>query len=209
MQNQKSEGTLPKWDYNPRGNLIDETCRKLLSDALISEHIIGVLDVGDNSIFWPADIDLLIVNKHYKVNSVEVKGVGFGNMRHNTLNNLTVFLEYISNDKKYLESGGKKGVGCTRICKADFYLFYFVKLDAYLLTETKKLQEFLEKNLEKYPSKYSSTYGKDGQELYKTYGIIVPVTTLIQEVDGKYIKSNCSYAAYEQKVLNERNKKAS
>lgn len=197
-----------KWDYNPSGNLMDETTRRLMCSALLSDSIIKCFNVGDDKTFWPADIDLLLVKKNFTIDTLEVKAVGFGNAR-NSLDELSVFLEYISNDKKYLQSGGKQGVGCTRICKATYYLFYFTKIDYYLLFETKQLQEFLENNLEKFPSKASITYGKDGQELYKSYGIIVPVNTLRKEAGGRFIKSSCCYKQFEQEIIKERNTKTS
>ena len=67
----------------------------------------------------------------------------------------------------------------------------------------------LENNLEKFPSKASVTYGKDGEELYKTYGIIVPVNVLRQEAGGRFIKSPLCYKKFEQEILKEKNKKAS
>ena len=150
-----------KWDYNPSGNLMDQTTRRLMCSALLSDSIIKCYDVGDDETFWSGDIDMLLVNKDFKIDTLEIKAVGFGNAR-NSLDELSVFLEYISNDKKYLQTGGKQGVGCTRICKATYYLFYFTKIDYYLLFETKQLQDFLERNLEKFPSKASVTYGKNG-----------------------------------------------
>lgn len=197
-----------KWDYNPSGNLMDETTRRLMCSALLSDSIIKCFNVGDDETFWPADIDLLLVKKNFTIDTLEVKAVGFGNEK-NSLDELSVFLEYISNDKKYLQTGGKQGVGCTRICKATYYLFYFTKIDYYLLFETKQLQDFLERNLEKFPSKASVTYGKNGEELYKTYGIIVPVNVLRQEAGGRFIKSPLCYKKFEQEILKERNKKAS
>lgn len=197
-----------KWDYNPSGNLMDQTTRRLMCSALLSDSIIKCYDVGDDETFWSGDIDMLLVNKDFKIDTLEVKAVGFGNAR-NSLDELSVFLEYISNDKKYLLSGGKQGIGCTRICKATYYLFYFTKIDYYLLFETKQLQDFLERNLEKFPSKASVTYGKNGEELYKTYGIIVPVNVLRQEAGGRFIKSPLCYKKFEQEILKERNKKAS
>ena len=187
---------------------MDQATRKLMCSALLSDSIIRCYDVGDDETFWAGDIDILLVNKDFKIDTLEIKAVGFGNAR-NSLDELSVFLEYISNDKKYLQTGGKQGVGCTRICKATYYLFYFTKIDYYLLFETKQLQDFLERNLEKFPSKASITYGKNGEELYKTYGIIVPVNVLRQEAGGRFIKSPLCYKKFEQEVLKERNKKAS
>ena len=40
------------WDYNVEGNKMDKVCRRLLCDELVSDKIVGVIDVGDNNIFW-------------------------------------------------------------------------------------------------------------------------------------------------------------
>ena len=93
------------WDYTPEGNKMDKVCRALLKDALISETVLDVLDVGNNPVFYPADIDLLLVKSDFNISTLEIKANGYGNGKGN-LNNQTVFLEYISNDRKYLNSGG-------------------------------------------------------------------------------------------------------
>lgn len=196
------------WDYNPEGNKMDKVCRALLKDALISETVLDVLDVGNNPVFYPADIDLLLVKSDFNISTLEIKANGYGNGK-GSLNNQSVFIEYISNDRKYLESGGKAGLGCARICKAEFFLFYFIKYDYYLLFKTKELQEFLENNIEKYPSKYAVTNDKNGQELYKSYGLIVPIEILRKEAGGVLIKSNCSYNKYEKEYLKQNSEKAS
>ena len=38
-----------KWDYNPSGNLMDQTTRRLMCSALLSDNIIKVYDVGDDA----------------------------------------------------------------------------------------------------------------------------------------------------------------
>ena len=195
-----------KWDYNPEGNKMDKVCRALLKDALISETVLDVIDVGNNSVFYPADIDLLLIKSDYNVSTLEVKACA--NPKGN-LKKQTVFIEYISNDKKYLESGGKAGLGCIRVCKAEFILFYFIKNDYYLLFKTKELQEFLEENIEKYSSKFAVTYGKDGQELYRSFGLIVPIEILREQAGGLLLKSNCSYEKYEEEYLKRNSEKAS
>ena len=65
------------WDYNVEGNKMDKVCRKLLCDELVSDKIVGVIDVGDNNIFWKPDIDLLLVNKFYKLTTLELKADGY------------------------------------------------------------------------------------------------------------------------------------
>ena len=76
-----------KWDYNPEGNKMDKVCRALLKDALISETVLDVIDVGNNPVFYPADIDLLLVKSDYNVSTIEVKACGNvkGNLKKQTI----------------------------------------------------------------------------------------------------------------------------
>ena len=90
------------WDYNVEGNKMDRVCRKLLCDELVSDKIVGVIDVGDNNIFWKPDIDLLLVNKFYKLTTLELKADGYDADRSGVRR---VFLEYIGNAKQLYKGG--------------------------------------------------------------------------------------------------------
>ena len=83
----------------------DKVLRRLLVDELKRDKIIHVVDVGDDKVFMPADIDLLIVNKDYRISSVEAKADNYGT----TAGVKKIFIETISNDKKFAISGGIEG----------------------------------------------------------------------------------------------------
>ena len=185
------------WDYNVEGNKMDKVCRRLLCDELVSDKIVGVIDVGDNNIFWKPDIDLLLVNKFYKLTTLELKADGYDADRSGVRR---VFLEYIGNDNRYLSTNGVEGRGNVFKCKAEFFVFYFIKTDQYLIMKTKQLQEWLEKNQNKYPVKNSPTRGYNGDVLYNTWGILVPVKVLIEEVEAELIDSRLKYKDYEAEI---------
>ena len=192
------------WDYNVEGNKMDKVCRKLLCDELVSDKIVGVIDVGDNNIFWKPDIDLLLVNKFYKLTTLELKADGYDADRSGVRR---VFLEYIGNDNRYLSTNGVEGRGNVCKCKAEFFVFYFIKTDQYLIMKTKQLQEWLEKNQNKYPVRNSPTRGYNGDVLYNTWGVLVPVKVLIEEVEAELIDSRLKYKDYEAAYLKEQNAK--
>ena len=189
-----------KFKWNSEGNKIDRVCRRLLQEELLNENIVGVLDVGDNRIFFKPDIDLILVNKYYKLSTLELKAVGFSadaNGDHK------VFLEYISNQNKFIATNGLEGKGNVLICKADYFLFYFTKEDEYLLMETEKLKEWLLANQTKFPVKSAPTKGRNGDVLYYSWGVIVPIKILMKEIGAKLIKSHTSFKKYEAAYMSE------
>lgn len=193
------------WDYNPEGNKIDRVCRRLLCKELINEKIVGTLDVGDNSLFFKPDIDLLLVNKYYKLSSLEIKGDAHTEDRFGVRR---VYLEYISNDNKFLSSNGNEGRGNVLECRAEFFCFYFIKTDEYLIMQTKKLQEWLTINQGKYQVKTAPTRGRNGEILYSSYGIIVPTGVLINEIHAELITSKYKYKDFEEAYLKELKEKS-
>ena len=76
-----------------------------------------------------------------------------------------------------------------------------------LIMKTKQLQEWLEKNQNKYPVKNSPTRGYNGDVLHNTWGVLVPVKVLIEEVEAELIDSRLKYKDYEAAYLKEQNAK--
>ena len=68
-------------------------------------------------------------------------------------------------------------------------------------------QEWLEKNQNKYPVRNSPTRGYNGDVLYNTWGVLVPVKVLIEEVEAELIDSRLKYKDYEAAYLKEQNAK--
>ena len=182
-----------KFDYNPEGNRNDRIVRKLMAQELVNENIIGVLDVGDNSLFFAPDIDLLLVNKYYHIATAELKAdnydVGFDGKKR-------IYLEYISNNNKYLTSMGKEGIGNVLTSQSTYFIYYFIKTQSYLLMETKKLAEWVRQNVGvgKYQIKSAQTKGylKD-QVLFISYGLVVPINVLMDEIGAKHIPSRINF----------------
>lgn len=173
----------------------DKILRKLLQDELKGENILHIIDVGEDRFFMTGvDIDLLIVNKEYKINSVEVKADNYGT----TAGIKKIFLETVSNDNKFSATGGREGLGCAMYSKSDFFLYYFIKLHSYLIIPTRQLQAWITVNLPKgkFEIKTSKTYGYNEQLLYSSYGMLVPINTLIEECGAKLYEAHCDWNDY-------------
>lgn len=183
-----------KYDYNPVGNRNDRICRALLSKELLSENITHVIDVGGDSYFWKEDIDLICVSKKEKDRfiTVEIKADGYRPYNGKKF----IFCETISNSNKYLMSSGREGIGNLFITKSDFMVYYFVHTDNYLVIDTKELQEFVKNNMQRYTVKSANTYGYDGNVLYTSYGVLVPIEDIMQNLNAKLINSRHRFNDY-------------
>lgn len=177
-----------KYDYNPIGNRNDRVCRTLLAKELLSDTITHVIDVGGDSYFWKEDIDLICVSNQPKNRfiTVEIKADGY---RPSANGKKYIFCETISNSNKYLITSGREGIGNLFITKSDYMLYYFIHTDTYLIVDTNELQEFVKNNMRTYTVKSSDTYGYDGQILYTSYGLLVPVEDILHYLSSKLITS--------------------
>lgn len=188
-------GNTSTFGKHSQGRRNDRICRRLLSKELTDNpgnHISHVLDVGDNPFYWKYDIDLLCVSEQLRYSAVEIKADNYPPQKG--VKNL--FLEFIANDSQYLASAGKRGTGCILFTKSDYLIFYFIKLDTYLVVPTVPLQEFVRKHLgtEKYKVKGCATTGEDGKVLYSSYGMIVPVPDIMNGIAGcRLLKSQYRY----------------
>ena len=182
------------YDYNPVGNRNDRICRALLSKELLSNTITHIIDVGSDAYFWKEDIDLICISNHKKNRfiTVEIKADGFRPINGKKY----IFCETISNSNKYLMSSGKEGIGNLFVTKSNFIIYYFIHTDTYLVIDTKELQEFVKKNMQQYTVKSSSTYGYDGNVLYTSYGLLVPINDILQHLNSKLINSRCQFNDY-------------
>lgn len=183
-----------KFDYNPIGNRNDRVCRALLSKELLSDNITHVIDVGEDSYFWKEDIDLICVSRQEKNRfiTVEIKADGYKPVKGKKY----IFCETISNHNKYLLSAGREGVGNLFVTKSDFMVYYFVHSDTYLIVDTKELQEYVKRNMQHYTVKSAPTYGYDGNVLYTSYGLLVPIEDILHHLNAKLINSRYRFSDY-------------
>ena len=180
-----------KFDYNPEGNRNDRICRALLAKELLNGKTVHVIDVSEDAFFQKKDIDIICINDKLKSATVEIKADNYGAVKGTKY----VFLETISNSNKYLTSNSKEGRGCIMITESDFLIFYFIRSDTYMIVKTKLLQNYLHKHMNsgKYLVKSTSTYGYNGIPLYDSYGLLIPVSDLIESIGARVVESRYKY----------------
>lgn len=178
-------------DYCKKGHDDDKIIRTLLSRELVNEKTIYVYDIDHDEFFRELDVDLILTNYLFKYASVECKADGFPVLKDGKK---YIFLELVSNSKKYESSGGQDGLGCILSSKAHFFIFYFIKFDYYLIINSRKLREFIRNNETKYKRKTANTWSPNNKQIwYSSYGIIVPVMDIVEFCDGILKKSRYKY----------------
>lgn len=164
-------------DYCKKGHQDDLIVRSLLKKELVNEKTEHVIDIDQDGFFRKIDIDLILYNKSGKLATVEAKADGFPTIRNNKK---YVFLELISNSKKYQESNQKDGLGCILTSRANYFIFYFTIYDYYLIINSQKLRSFIKENKDKYETKKARTFSPDNKSIwYYSEGILVPVMDLV------------------------------
>lgn len=189
-------------NYCQKGHEDDYIIRTLLSKELVNDTIIYVKDIDDDLFFRNLDCDLLLVNKDNKVKLAEVKADDYP-----LINNVKyIFLEYISNSNKYKSSGGHDGLGCILTSKCDYFIFYFIKLDKYLVADSNKLKEFVKNNINRYKTKEANTYSPNNKEIwYNSYGLLVPIGDIIRECKASLFDSKIKYNDIKNELFGDKN----
>lgn len=178
-------------NYCKKGHDDDKIVRSILTKELINEKTIYVYDIDHDEFFRELDVDLILTNYLFKYASVECKADGFPVLKDGKK---YIFLELVSNSKKFESSGGQDGLGCILSSKAHFFIFYFIKYDYYLIINSIKLREFIKNNETKYKRKTANTWSPDNSRIwYSSYGIIVPVMDIVKECGGILKKSRYKY----------------
>jgi len=133
---------------------------------------VEIINVENNPEYQDKDIDLIWkyenAEKRLCECAIEVKTDSY------TTGNF--WLETISNDAKNTQ-------GCFLKSKADYFFYYFEKLDILYIIPLKPAQKWLGLNLNRFrESKTSTKDKKTGTHLYHTIGRIVPIETLRKEL---------------------------
>lgn len=190
----------------------DEIAIELLRTELLNEHILHVIPVNRDPFFYVPDVDLLIVNEYYKIQTVEVKVDTYPAFKDaNTGTNVKkIYLETIANDKKFSKSCATDGLGNALTSKADYFLYYFIELQSYLVIPTIRMQEWIRVNMPKgiFEIKSARTYGDDGQYFFSSYGMLVPIDVLIEQCGAKLCKSRTDWNTFKNHYQQEKKKAA-
>lgn len=178
-------------NYCKKGHDDDFIIRTLLKKELVNGKTIHVIDLDGDDFFRKRDIDLLLINKKLNTTMAEIKADGFPKLRDNKK---YVFLELISNSKKYEDSDGQDGLGCILTSQCDYFIFYFILYDCYLIIESPKLKKFITENKDRYQEKKARTWSPDNSTIwYYSIGYIVPVDDIVTHCSGILKRSRYKY----------------
>lgn len=118
-----------------------------------------VIDLSSNRNAQSIDIDVVIAtgNGEYMVD-----------VKSDTHSQKNFFIELTSNCNT-------NSLGCAHVSKADRWYYYFPNDDmCYIFNPQEMLQWVAENNFREV---YTSTYGRSGEVLYKTLGVLVPISS--------------------------------
>jgi len=147
---------------------IDISCDYLKS---LSCHV-EIINVENNPEYQDKDIDLIWKYENSEKRlckcAIEVKTDSY------TTGNF--WLETVSNDAKNTQ-------GCFLKSSADYFFYYFEKIDILYIIPLKSAKEWLRLNLNRFRESRTSTKDKKtGTHLYHTIGRIVPIEILRKEL---------------------------
>ena len=190
MNNTIKGPTSKEANYCKKGHDDDKIVRTLLSRDLINDIIIHTVDVDYDSFFRSLDIDLILYNKDNKMATAEIKADAFPVMKDGKK---YIFCELVSNSKKFEESKGKTGQGCILTSKSDYFIFYFILYDSYLVIKSNILRDYILNNKEKYDEKKARTWSPDNKKIwYYSIGRVVPIDDILK-IGGTYVESRYKY----------------
>jgi hypothetical protein len=149
-----------------------------------SDYTVSIHSVEEDPAYQQHDIDLLwsIVdqNGRLRIIPLEIKG----DKNHHTGN---FFFETVSN-------AGKGTTGCILYTKAHWIFYVFVEIEEIYCLPMDVIYPWFTQHLEEFREvKTSTPVGK--KEVYVTNGRLVPIPTLLEEVEGvrHYQKTNDSW----------------
>lgn len=131
-----------------------------------------VHNVEDNPIYQEHDIDLLWTvlerSGQLRLIPIEIKGDTY----HQTGN---FFFETISNESKNTP-------GCFMYTKAKWLFYYFVEAGILYCLPMEKVRPWFAHHIDRFEERKTST--PVGSEMYVTVGRLVPIQTVLEEVEG-------------------------
>lgn len=131
----------------------------------------NVCDAQDIKEFFEHDIDI-VIKENNSYETIEVKVDTY------TTNNFA--LELLSNVER-------KTLGCIMKTKSKFLYYYFINQGKAYIFNTKKLQSWVTAYKDNFRRFETSTNDSNGNILYHSSGILVPIIRLIQDVEPEIL----------------------
>ena len=167
--------TAKERNYCAQGHRDDKIIRHLMTRRLheACNTITAVIDVDDYDVFRCWDVDLIVKTNTNIIVSVEIKVDDYPEMRGpDGQMHKYIFVETVSNDKT-----GK--VGWLYYSAANVFLYYFKKLDRFVLINANKLRDYVAANIDNLQHKTARTFAYDNRTImYHSHGVLVDIYNL-------------------------------
>lgn len=167
--------TAKERNYCAQGHRDDKIVRYLMTRRLHEAYntITSVIDVDAYDVFRDWDVDLIVKTTNNIIASIEIKVDDYNEMRGaDGQMHKYIFVETVSNDKT-----GK--VGWLYYSKANVFLYYFKKLDRFVLINANKLRDYVAANIDNLQHKTARTFAYDNKTvMYHSHGVLVDIYNL-------------------------------
>jgi len=117
----------------------------------------NVIDLSSNKNAQTIDIDVVIATNN---------GAYMCDVKSDTHSRKNFFIELTSNCNT-------NSLGCAYVSKADRWYYYFPNDDVCYVFNPQEMLQWVDEN--NFREVYTSTYGRSGEVLYKTRGVLVPI----------------------------------
>lgn len=183
-------------DYCAQGHRDDMIVRHLMQRRLHQAYnsIVGVIDVDANDMFRALDVDLLVITTHNNIVSVEIKVDDYPEVRDKDGKlHKYIFVETVSNDKKGTP-------GWLYSSAANVFLYYFKKLNRFIMIKSDVLRKYVTDNIDRLQHKTARTFAHDNKTvMYHSHGVLVDVYEL--DLPLCYFRGGDPYAWAENELI--------
>lgn len=133
---------------------------------------VEVVDMEDHAIYRGKDVDF-IIKKNGKRKKVELKA--------DTYYPRNFYIEVVSNTTKGTP-------GCFLYTESDYILYAFINHGVFYMIPTIEFQEWFKENEDRFPEPKSKIFTPAGTGGYYSLGKLVPVKTMVSELNLKPFK---------------------
>lgn len=171
-------------NYNKTGHDNDKIVKEILRREFLEIGYTDFVDLDPMDWARKFDIDFLISGQNKNTLLMEIKADSYKVLSDGLK---SIFIEIKSNIQKNID-------GWLYTSRCNYFIFYFILYDYYLIIDRQKLLNFMNSNLDKYNKKLSRTFAPDNSKIwYETEGRVVPIYDILQYQIGTIHYSKHKY----------------